>query len=198
MDGVKVDWGQQLSWTLAIVATLLLIILLVYDLFSEEEEQKMENRHPLAFNARAVLLFFTVSGWSLVALSYTDFSMTTRIIYSVLLGLVVAFSTQFIQYAFRRNLLGDAKNILTSTGQVMQSIPPHRAGSGKVHLRTRRLPVEVNAVTQGKELPIGAPVRVVGMIDEHTILVESLEEPTEHRSTDEIPPDPSTQLPGLP
>lgn len=178
MDGLTVNWSQQIFWTLAVVATLLLIILLIYNLFNEEAEHKdaPQTSNVFAIDARTVLLFFATFGWVAVISFYFENVFAERMIYAALIGLAVAFLPNISQKFLKKYLTGNAKTILASTGKVMQSIPPHRAGSGKVHLQMRRIPVEVNAVTQGEELPVGAPIRVIGMVDDHTILVESLEE----------------------
>jgi len=76
----------------------------------------------------------------------------------------------------------------TSTGEVLTSIPPHRNGFGKVHLNLRAAPFEMDAVTAGEELPPGAPIRVVEVIDERVLLVEAIierEQPYPKEENDE-------------
>lgn len=178
MEALQVDWSQQIFWTLAVVATLLLVILLIYNLFDEDAEQAeaLAPKQKWAIDAQGVLLFFTAFGWVAVITSYMDMSLQRGMIYAVLTGLLAAISPPLLKKFLKKYLVGNAKTILTSTGKVMQPIPPHQAGRGKVSLQMRRIPVEVNAVTQGEELPIGAPIRVVGMVDEHTILVEAMDD----------------------
>lgn len=178
---LNTDWnalilGQQIFWAIAIVATLLLIILLAYELFVEETTEEQHTK-PNLLDARIVLLFFTALGWSAVAFSFFHTSNWE----SLGCGAVVGLLTVIVNgvYRFRRA----RANVLAQTGKVLQTIPPHRAGVGKVYLNVQRNSVLLNAVTQGKALPVGAPVRVVSQLDDQTLLVEPLEE--------EMPP-PST------
>jgi len=198
MEALQVDWSLQIFWTLAVVATLLLIILLIFDLFNEDGEQAelQTVKRKWTIDAPSVLLFFTAFGWGAVITSYMDMSLQWGMIYAVLAGLAIAISPPLLQKLLRKYLVSNAQTILTSTGKVMQPIPPHQAGRGKVSLQTRRIPVEVNAVTQGEELPVGAPIRVVGMVDEHTILVESIDG-NDHKQKDKESPNPQ-RPPSLP
>lgn len=171
------NWNQQIFWSIAVVASLLLVILTVYNLFSEDTEAEITD-NPADFfqlDARMVLTFFTAFGWAAAIITKFDTSFQKALLYGILIGLITAFLTGVKRlpdwFAFK-----NSRTIVESTGKVLQSIPPHRAGMGKVHLDTRRLSAEVNAVTQGRELPIGSPVRVIGMLDDKTFLVEPIED----------------------
>jgi hypothetical protein len=59
------------------------------------------------------------------------------------------------------------------TGTVYLRIPAARAGAGKVHLMLQNRTVEYQAVTVGAELPTGAPVRVVAVVNSDTVEVEA-------------------------
>lgn len=177
MEGLNIHWSQQIFLSLAIVSSLLLIIWLVYDLFAEEQEDTLTQKsRGVQLDARIVLTFFAVFGWTAVLTSSLSITLVASILCSLLTGFIVSILLKFLPVFFNNKTPKHAKNIMRSTGKVMQVIPPHQAGRGIVYLQTRRVPIEVNAITQGKELPVGAPIRVVGMIDAHTILVESLDE----------------------
>ncbi len=171
------DWSQQLFWTVAIVASMLLIILMVYQLFSEESIPETSPLHKpfIQLDARSVLIFFAVFGWAAALVSHFDFSFQKASIYGLAIGVIIVLLAGIYRlphWFFQKN----AEVILESTGKVLQSIPPHQAGIGKVHLNRQRVPATVNAVTQGRELPVGSPIRVIGMLDNNTLLVEPLDE----------------------
>lgn len=176
-DWLADNWNQQIFWSIAVVASLLLVILTVYSLFSEDNESENLSSHDGLFqlDARTVLTFFTAFGWAAAIIMRFDNSIQKALLYGILIGLVTAILTSvkgFPHWVASKN----SKTLLESTGKVLQSIPPHRAGTGKIYLDTRRFPTEVNAVTQGRELPVGSPVRVIGMLDDETLLVEPLED----------------------
>jgi hypothetical protein len=72
------------------------------------------------------------------------------------------------------NFKFDFHDAITSTGEVLQYIPPNKDGLGKVHLNLRKAPYELDAVSSGVELSKGMPVRVIDIIDDHILVVEPL------------------------
>jgi hypothetical protein len=60
-----------------------------------------------------------------------------------------------------------------STGSVYLRIPGSKSGLGKVHLAVQKRTVEFQAMTAGPELPTGAPVRVVAVVNSDTVEVEA-------------------------
>jgi membrane protein implicated in regulation of membrane protease activity len=178
---------QQIFWSIAIVSSVLLVILLVMTLFDTEEEPASSPDSAGApwLDARLILLFFTLLGWFTVIGSYLELPLRQNVLFSVLLSFSLVFIPS-LAAGFRRSpdqhdLASDLKGAILSTGQVLQPIPPHRNGFGKVQLDHRRLPMAMDAVTAGQEIRPGAPVRVVDVIDNRILVVEPLPE--------EIPPD---------
>lgn len=58
-----------------------------------------------------------------------------------------------------------------TTGSVYLSIPGHRSGVGKVHVIVQNRLVECRAVTDEEELPTGAPILVVDVDGNDTVVV---------------------------
>lgn len=176
--------AQQIFWSVAIVSSVLLVILLVMTLFDTDEEPA-SNQPPPWLDARLILLFFTLLGWFTVIGSYLELPLRQNVLFSVLLSFSLIFIPSllsvFSNQPDQSNLVSDLKGAILSTGQVLQPIPPHRNGFGKVQLDHRRLPIAMDAVTAGQEIRPGAPVRVVDVIDNRILVVEPLPE--------EIPPD---------
>lgn len=168
------------------MSSVLLVILLVMTLFDTEEEptSSQGSPGPSWLDSRLILLFFTLLGWFTVIGSYLEFSLRQNVLISVLLSFSLVFIPSLLSW-FRKqpdtDLISDLKGAILSTGQVLQPIPPHRNGFGKVQLDHRRLPMAMDAVTAGQELQPGAPVRVVDVIDNRILVVEPL--------PNEIPPD---------
>ncbi|MDX1943360.1 MAG: NfeD family protein [Saprospiraceae bacterium] len=180
-DWIAANWSEQILWGVAIIASLLLLVFTVYSFFSEEPESDSNSnqRKSLKLDAHTVLIFFAVLGWSAAIAAHFEYTFAQAILLGALVGGVLAFLSTIYRLPFWTSSQ-NSRPILDSTGKVLQPIPPHRAGMGKIHLDMRHLPTSVNAVTHGRELPVGAPVRVVGMIDKKTLLVEPIEEDQDH------------------
>lgn len=174
---------QQIFWSVAIVSSVLLVILLVMTLFDTDEEPASNQDAPW-LDARLILLFFTLLGWFTVIGSYLELSVRQNMLFSILLSFSLVFIPSLLSGLGKRTHTrpaSDLKGAILSTGQVLQPIPPHRNGFGKVQLDYRRLPIAMDAVTAGQEIRPGSPVRVVDVIDNRILVVEPLPE--------EIPPD---------
>ena len=52
-------------------------------------------------------------------------------------------------------------------------IPAEKSGAGKIHMKLQNRTVEYQALTAGPELPTGAQVKVVGVVNSDTVEVEA-------------------------
>lgn len=175
----KQEWTGQFFWMLAVVSTFLLFIRLGLSLFGEEEtENKTEKRR---FEVRGLLIFLTFFSWTNIWALYLGVNPSRGLAYGFFFGLIAALLSRFIASLLpggpavvRAHKLNTPK-ILSSTGQVLKSIPPHRNGFGKVHLDLRGAPYSIDAVTAGQELTAGMAVRVIDVLDDQVVLVEPVE-----------------------
>lgn len=175
------NWAQQVFWLVAIVSSLLLAILSALSLYELSQANGAEQHHRSSriFNPRFILTFFTAFGWLGLALSYQPVSLLVILLSAIAGGLLAAaFAKRLTRFLLRlapgRNL--GAEQLMESTGKVLEPIPPHRNGFGKVHLKLRGAPYELEAITGGGELKPGVPVRIIGVIDGRVLLVEPLED----------------------
>jgi membrane protein implicated in regulation of membrane protease activity len=173
-------WEKQAFWSLAIVSSILLGILFLASLLDEEAEDALTVKKPGIsnwFDSRFVLVFFTAMGWAGLILFHNTLSLDRSVIWSSVFGLVIAVLVRWLDISGRRLRRKPRPQIgdVLSTGEVLQPIPPHRNGFGKVQINDRRAHYTIDAITAGREIPRGTPVRVIDVIDDHVILVESLE-----------------------
>lgn len=174
--------AEKLLWSLAIVSTVLLGMLVISSFFVDEDEK--ERTSPTGRwvpDSRSLLLFFTFLSWTtILAHSWED-----KLLIAALYGLPLALLSAFIPVLLDRNRHRLRRNegaadfplerALTSTGEVLQTIPSHSRGRGIVHLNLREAPYRLKAISRSGTLPRGVPVRVVEVLDEHTIVVEPLD-----------------------
>lgn len=181
-----VDWwiglepAQQIFWSIALVSSVLLCILTFVSLSGwdadAEPADAANGKRTALTEPKTVLIALTCFGWIAVLTSYFTDNLQVALLAAAVAGIIGA----LIPWLFGPLLMRpsfDADAALKSTGRVLTSVPPHRNGFGKVHINLRAAPYEIDAVTAGGELPPGAPVRVVEVIDERVVLVEPLEDP---------------------
>ncbi len=128
------------------------------------------------FTIRNFIIFFTVFGWTGIALLNSGVSNTVTVILSVLLGLVVMFIVAGIFY-FMSHMTGSGniniRNAIGNIGEVYLTIPPKRTGTGKVQMKIQGAIREINVMTDdNKKIPTGESVRVVNVINDSVLLVE--------------------------
>ena len=175
----------QLYWSTAIISSMLLVILIALEFIDkdddEQKEEEKEKRKGFYLDVpRATLVFFSAAGWAGVIGSYILYNPKTIFILAISIGALGVIIPKLISYffpRFSRFEKFDVKNAIETTGEVLVMIPPHRNGFGKVHLNNSSAPYKLDAITAGKELRPGEPIRVVEVIDERILVVESIESP---------------------
>lgn len=174
--------SSQAFLSMAIVSSLLLVMLIAIHLMGLEQDAESDvktqsERKRQLFDARMILVFFTLFSWMTVAFTFFLFPIPTALLIATLVAAVITFFSRYlIKRWFTRNDKMGAADLLQQTGEVLQSIPPHRNGFGKVYLSLPEAPFQIEAITAGQELSPGSHVRVIDVIDDRIILVEPIEE----------------------
>lgn len=166
---------QQIFWSIAIVFSLFSIILFVLDLLEEENDGEValvkKNR---LLDTHTILTFFTAFGWTAIISSIFTNSIFQVLIFAAIAALLICY-IQGLLFGFPWTRDLSIKKLMASTGEVLQPIPPHRNGTGKVQLAIRKSSFELEALTSGQELPAGASIRVVDIIEERILVVEPID-----------------------
>jgi hypothetical protein len=105
---------------------------------------------------------------------------------SILAGLAAILTVSWMMRSLAQlNIDGTLhiRRAVGALGTVYLSIPANKAGAGKVHIAVGGRLVEYKAVTPTDDLPTGAAVVVVGVVDADT--VEVIPEPTTERVSHE-------------
>ncbi len=173
----SLEVGQQIFLSIAIVSSTLWVILLILNTlgYDSTPDHKKDSRKTLA--TYLILTFFTLLGWvgSLLYALLTE-DILQIILYSSAAGIAgVAFHRWLYPDIGARYKKKTPDSMLASTGKVTRPIPPHRNGFGKIHLNIDRNRIQMEAITAGQELPRGAKVKVIEVLDDKVVLVESLQ-----------------------
>ena len=157
----KLDGGTQLWWSIALVVTFLAVLYAILSLFGRSAEDHPGD-HQVSLGVLASVLF----GWVGVLLSYLGASLG--------LAFAVAGGTGFLFFVLIRKISRKCARHTADVGRVSEWIPPHEHGMGKVMLNRHRKGVEWKAITSGRGLRPGEPVRVVEVMEEQVLRVEGL------------------------
>ena len=170
---------EKSSWGTAIIATCLLLILEVMSFLGQGKDHSKKAESSRTNDAQTVLLFFTFLGWSSILVHLWIPSWPIVLVIGVAIGLFTAGLPRLISRFRKKKQLAirqafEMDKALKSTGEVLADIPSGRGGKGKVHLNLRSAPYQVDAVSNGRHLPVGSPVRVVEIVDGRVLVVEPL------------------------
>ncbi len=69
----------------------------------------------------------------------------------------------------------DLNEALFQTGEVYLTIPAGKRSQGKIHINIQGVMKEMDAITEGKTLTTGSRIRVIEILDDNLLLVESVE-----------------------
>ena len=121
----------------------------------------------------AAMAFFGLAGWTAQS---AEVSPPTALLVAVAAGVAALYAVYWMmQCLYRMQSEGNVR-IQRSVGQhgnVYLRIPANRAGSGKIQLNLQNRTMEYLAVTAGQELPTGAKVVIVGVVNPTTLEVQA-------------------------
>ena len=127
------------------------------------------------FTLRGILAFLAVWGWAVLAITRAGRPW----LMGVLLGLVLGAAAMVLIAVVMKMILRlqadgtvSLANAVGSGGEVYLSVPPLRAGEGKVNVVIQETMTECAAVTDEEAaIPTGAKVTVVGVTRERQLIV---------------------------
>ncbi len=184
---VALSGPQQAFWGISIVFSILFIIQFVFSLIGLDADTDIDgdidggfevDTDFALFSVRSIIAFFTFFGWAGVFILNSGGSLLKAIGFATGSGMLAMLLVSYMIYIFFKlsqegNI--DINNAIFNTGKVYLTIPPQEGGQGKVHLLIENSMREMNAVTKELEpLTTGSEIRVVDIIDENILVVESV------------------------
>ena len=129
------------------------------------------------YTFRNFINFLLGFGWSFILLQESITSMPVLIIVSVVIGVALVTAVMYLfKWLAGMQQSGniDVEKVAKGyEGTVYLTIPAAQAGEGKVQISISGAVREYNAVTDNEEdLKTGMPIRVVDVVNSHTVLVE--------------------------
>ncbi len=126
------------------------------------------------FTVRGFVAFFAVFGWTGSAMLAGHMPLWFSIVGAFFAGaaamiLIALLMRSMLKLQQSGNM--DPKNAVGKSGTVYVTVPANRGGSGKVNLVFQERFSELDAVTDGEEIPTGREVTVVGVTTLGTLVV---------------------------
>lgn len=129
-------------------------------------------------SVRSVIAFFAGFGWGGVVAVRGGLSLPMAILVASLIGGALMLSVYFLMrllFSMRYSGTLDYQNAIGQVGNVYLPVPAAMAGAGQVEVLVQGRLAVVRAFTRHEEtLGNRVPVRVVGVIDQQTLLVDPL------------------------
>jgi hypothetical protein len=189
-------WGSldpfmQTLWGIAIVASAVFIIQSIMTFVGMDSETNFdgdfdgdmsadgagESTPFQLFTFRNLINFMLGFSWTAIALSASTESTTLMLVGGVVVGVLLVCVVMYLfkwMSGMQQSGTIEPEALVGCKGSVYLTIPAGRTGEGKVQITVRGAIREYNAMTEGDRLPNEAPIRVVAVLNGHTVLVEKV------------------------
>lgn len=129
------------------------------------------------YTFRNLVNFLLGFGWTAILLrdsvKSTGMLLAVSVIVGVGLVIVVMYIFKFLSGMQQSGNIDLEKSAAGCQGTAYLTIPGRRSGEGKVQITINNSVREYNAVTDGDDIPTGAPISVVEVINAQTLLVKT-------------------------
>ena len=189
-------WGSldpfmQTLWGIAIVASAVFIIQSIMTFVGMDSETNFdgdfdgdmsadgagESTPFQLFTFRNLINFMLGFSWTAIALRSSTKSTSLILVGGVVVGVLLVFAVMYLfkwMSGMQQSGTIEPEALVGCKGSVYLTIPAGRTGEGKVQITVRSAIREYNAMTDGDRLPNEAPIRVVAVLNGHTVLVEKV------------------------
>lgn len=187
-------WGDlsqthQIFWAIATIFSLLFLIQTVLsfaglefddvDVGASADTGVSTDSDFNLISVRSMIAFFMLFGWTGVLMLNANKEIWTTVIFASIAGMVGMVMVAYllsVMTKFNESGNVDLHDAIFQTGEVYIPIPPAKSGEGKIHLKLQGAMKELRAITEGGGVPTGANVRILEVLDNNIMLVESIEE----------------------
>lgn len=189
-------WGSldpfmQTLWGIAIAASAVFIIQSIMTFVGMDSETNFdgdfdgdmsadgagESTPFQLFTFRNLINFMLGFSWTAIALRASTESTSLMLVGGVVVGVLLVCAVMYLfkwMSGMQQSGTIEPEALVGCKGSVYLTIPAGRTGEGKVQITVRGAIREYNAMTEGDRLPNEAPIRVVAVLNGHTVLVEKV------------------------
>lgn len=182
----SLDAANKVFWAIALATSVLLAIQLLLAMFGFDGDTDVDadvdgDFHDVGggvFSIKAIVGFFTGFGWGGLGALEAGLGIFAAVAVALLCGgalMAVVVLLMRVLYSMRDEGTLDYRNAVGEAGSAYIPIPAAMSGPGQVEVRVQGRLCVVSAFTRHPErIPTRARVKVVGVLDQQTILVEPL------------------------
>jgi hypothetical protein len=191
------EWWELLTgaekafWGIALVSSVLFLIQFILNLIGLDADTDVDldvsgdvdldpgfslDADFSLLSIRSIIAFFTFFGWAGVMTLNKGGSTWVAITFAALAGFAAMFVVAYMMFKFSQLDSSGTLNILhtiDNTGEVYLRIPEKATGTGLIHLKVDGNLREFQATTHGKALPTGAKIKVLDVLENNILLVET-------------------------
>ena len=189
-------WGSldpfmQTLWGIAIVASAVFIIQSIMTFVGMDSETNFdgdfdgdmsadgagESTPFQLFTFRNLINFMLGFSWTAIALRASTESTSLMLVGGVVVGVLLVCVVMYLfkwMSGMQQSGTIEPEALVGCKGSVYLTIPAGRTGEGKVQITVRSAIREYNAMTDGDRLHNETPIRVVAVLNGHTVLVEKV------------------------
>ena len=185
-------WGSldpfmQTLWGIAIFSSAVFIIQSIMTFVGMDSETNFdgdmsadgagESTPFQLFTFRNLINFMLGFSWTAIALRASTESTSLMLVGGVVVGVLLVCVVMYLfkwMSGMQQSGTIEPEALVGCKGSVYLTIPAGRTGEGKVQITVRSAIREYNAMTDGDRLPNEAPIRVVAVLNGHTVLVEKI------------------------
>ncbi len=175
---------EKIFWAIALLFSLLFLIQTILSFVAGDGDEAFGDADAAIdgdsgidygyFTIKNFIAFFTIFGWTGIALSKGNVSKPLIILIALAAGILVVLIMMFLFRSMSKLKQSGTMQIEKAvglTGQVYLSIPASHNGIGKVHIRLQGSLRELNAITNDTvDISTGKLVKVTDIIN-HNLLV---------------------------
>ena len=191
------DIAHKVFYAIAVATSTLLLVQLVLSLFGFDGDADGDFNTDAdvdhgagigVLSIRTVTAFFTGFGWGGVAALESGMGLMLSVLVALFAGTVLMAGVFFLMralYALRYSGTLDYRNAIGEVGTVYLPVPAAMTGQGQVEVQVQgRLRVVQALTSADRTLPNQSRVRVVDTVDQQTLLVEPLHQPSSSAEED--------------
>lgn len=178
---------EKIFWVIALLFSLLFVVQTVFSFVSGDGDEALGDSDAAIgdddgigygfFTIKNFIAFFTIFGWTGIALSKGNVNKGLTVAVAVAAGTAVVFLMILLfrsMNKLRQSGTLQIENALNKVGETYLFIPGRRKGPGKLHIRIQGSLHELPAMTDDEQdIPTGQLARVTGIINDNILLVTS-------------------------
>lgn len=169
----------NIYWIIALVSSVLFVLMTVLSFFGADADVDTDvdgaDGGPGLFSFKSLVNFLFAYGWATVLL-YPHFnSLWALNVVAILVGIgfiLLVFGGLTLMLKLAKDSSFRVESTLGKSANVYLRIPGRRGGSGKVQVSAGGAVHEIDAWTDGEELPTGDVCKITQVIDKSNVLVE--------------------------